>query len=91
MTQGGGVRKDGTEAVKWYRKAADRNLALAQYQLGTCYFYGRGVAKDEVEAVGLYRRAAEQNLAAAQFALESLNLKTVCKQNKFQVAIFSAT
>jgi len=23
--------------------------------------------------------------------LESLNLKTVCKQNKFQVAIFSAT
>ena len=36
--------KDHAEAVKWYRKAAEQNLAVAQYNLGVCYD-GRGVAR----------------------------------------------
>ena len=36
--------------MKWYRKAADQNLAEAQYNLGYCYANGQGVAKDYVEA-----------------------------------------
>ena len=47
---GTGVAKDEEEAVKWYRKAADQNLAEAQYNLGYCYANGQGVAKDYVEA-----------------------------------------
>ena len=31
---GQGVAKDDVEAVKWYRKAAEQNHALAQYNLG---------------------------------------------------------
>jgi TPR repeat protein len=61
-----GVAKDEVEAVKWYRKAAEQNLALAQCALGFCYDKGQGVAKDEVEAAKWYRKAAEQNLALAQ-------------------------
>jgi TPR repeat protein len=57
------------KAVKWYRKAAERNDAEAQFKLGWCYERGQGVAKDEVEAVKWYRKAAEQNQAAAQYNL----------------------
>ena len=66
--KGEGVVKDQVEAVKWYRKAADQNLAKAQYNLGVCYdgATGEGVAKDHVEAAKWYRKAAEQNYANAQ-------------------------
>jgi S1-C subfamily serine protease len=66
-----GVAQDFVEAVKWYRKAAEQNLAQAQYALGLCYAGGLGVAKDEVEAVKWYRKAAEQNHAWAQTMLGS--------------------
>jgi len=39
------------EAVKWWRKAGEQNLAKAQCNLGNCYRDGQGVAKDEIEAV----------------------------------------
>ena len=55
------MAKDQAEAVKWYRKAAEQNLAKAQYNLGVCYAHGEGVVKDQVEAVKWYRKAAEQN------------------------------
>ena len=64
-----GVAKDEVEAVKWFRKAAEQNLADAQLNLGVCYANGQGVAKDELEAAKWYRKAAEQNLAGAQFNL----------------------
>src|SRR6266704_2297542 len=56
-----GVAKDDAEAVKWFRKAAEKNDASAQYNLGVCYAQGYGVAKDGVEAAKWYRKAAEQN------------------------------
>src|ERR1035441_4857321 len=64
-----GVAKDETEAVKWYRKAAEQKLAAAQYCLGYCYTHSDGVAKDKVEAAKWYRKAAEQNVAEAQVNL----------------------
>jgi len=67
--QGEGVPKDGAEAVKWFRKAAEQNLAPAQFNLGIYYHYGHGVAKDDEEAVKWYCKAAEQNDAQAQFNL----------------------
>ena len=54
------------EAVRWYRKAADQNLALAENSLGACYSNGQGVAKDQAEAVKWFRKAAEQKDAYAQ-------------------------
>ena len=58
-----------SEALKWYRKAADQRLASAQYSLGWMYANGRGVAKNDVEAVKWYRKAAEQGISQAQYDL----------------------
>ena len=63
-----GGPKDGfeAEAVKWFRRAADRGLADAQFNLGWMYDRGEGVAKGHAEAVRWFRKAAEQGLATAQ-------------------------
>lgn len=58
--------KDEAEAVKWYRKAAERGCIDAQLSLGGIYDAGKGVVKDEAEAVKWYRKAAEQGDAGAQ-------------------------
>jgi TPR repeat protein len=64
-----GVAKDETEAVKWFRKAAEQNVADAQFSLGVCYAIGQGVMKDDAEAVKWFRKAAEQSDARAQYNL----------------------
>ncbi len=64
-----GIAKDEVEAVKWLRKAAEQNLAEAQYNLGVCHLEGEGVPKDEMEAVKWFRKAAEQNYDQAQYNL----------------------
>ncbi len=61
--------QDYTEAVKWYRKAAEGGHAEAQIKLAGCYSIGQGVAKDATEAAKWYRKAAEQNYIYAQFKL----------------------
>ena len=61
-----GLANDEVLAVKWYRKSAEQNYAMAQINLGICYSSGKGAAKDEVEAVKWYRKAAVQGLADAQ-------------------------
>ena len=58
-----------TEAVKWYRKAAEQGYAKAQYNLGFMYERGQGVLQDDTGAVKWYRKAAEQGLALAQSSL----------------------
>ena len=63
---GDGVAKNSTEALKWYRKAAEQGHASAQYSLGRMYQNGTGVARDPAEAVRWYRKAAEQDNARAQ-------------------------
>ncbi len=40
---GDGVAKDDVEAVKWLRKAADQDSALAQRYLAEMYFKGAGL------------------------------------------------
>lgn len=63
------------EAVKWYRKAAEQNMAEAQFNLGGCYKRGEGVATNFITAVEWYRKSAEQNFANAQFNLGVCCLK----------------
>ena len=66
---GRGVPEDHTEAVKWYRKAADQNYAPAQHSIGGCYFVGHGVIWDYEEAIKWYRKAADQHYALSQCSL----------------------
>jgi uncharacterized protein len=54
------------EDVKWFRRAAEQDLAEAQNQLGVCYADGKGVPANRTEAVYWYRKAAEQGHQLAQ-------------------------
>ena len=54
------ARGDHTNAVLWYRKAAEQGEVEAQISLASCYANGRGVAKDLPEAARWSRLAATQ-------------------------------
>jgi len=45
----GGPEAD-TEAVKWYREAAEQGHAMGQLNLGVMYLHGDGVPKDYLKA-----------------------------------------
>jgi hypothetical protein len=58
--QGRGVAQSDVEAARWFRKAADKGFAKAQYNLGNMFDQGRGLAQSDVEAARWYRKAADQ-------------------------------
>jgi TPR repeat protein/ubiquitin-protein ligase len=64
--RGNGVKRDPSEAVRWYLKAAEQGYALAQHNLGNCYEKGIGVGPDAEEAVKWYGKAASQGDSLAQ-------------------------
>jgi TPR repeat protein len=66
---GYGVSEDKSEALRWWRKAADQGYIKAEFRLGVAYDLGDGVPKDEAEAARWYRKAADQGYAEAQFSL----------------------
>ena len=43
---GGGIKKDEAKAAKWYRRAAEAENPVAQYNLAVLYVEGRGVTRD---------------------------------------------
>jgi len=47
---GDGVAKSDERAVRLYRKAAEKGVAEAQFNLGFMYLLGEGVQKDPAEA-----------------------------------------
>ena len=62
-------KKNYAEAIRWYRKAADKGLAKAQANLGLMYEKGQGVPQDYSLALDWYRKAAAQGFAAAQHSV----------------------
>jgi TPR repeat protein len=66
---GQGVAQDDGQALSWYRQAAERRHAEAQFNLAVRYGQGRGAGQDDRLAVWWYRQAADQGHAAAQFNL----------------------
>jgi TPR repeat protein len=69
---GRGVPQNYTEAVKWYRLAAEQGNAWAQLGLGGMYDDGKGVRQDYREAVKWYGLAAAQGNVAAQSNLGAM-------------------
>ena len=57
---GFGVKRDFTEAAKWYYAAAVRGNALAQANLGQLYYYGQGVTNDLVQAYAWLKLSADR-------------------------------
>jgi len=70
---GTGVAKDEVEAVKWFRRAAEQNVAEAQATLGFNYATGQGVAKNYVQAYAWFF------LAAGQGHVDAKNNMTILK------------
>ena len=54
----GGLRVDAAEGVRWYRRAAAQENAMAEEALARAYRHGTGVAQDGSEALHWYRSAA---------------------------------
>jgi TPR repeat protein len=69
-----------SEAVKWYRLAADRSHAQAQYNLALSYAKGEGVAQDYVRAHMWF------NLAAVQFSASDVRSHQLAVSNRNIVA-----
>jgi len=67
--------EDYTEAVLWYRLAAEQGHPGAQFNLGVMFMIGLGVDYDFAEAARLYRLAAEQGHAEAAHALGIMSEK----------------
>jgi len=58
---GEGVPINDTEAVKWYRLAAEQGLAQAQLNLGTMYGTGAGVPLNYIKAYAWWALAKAQD------------------------------
>ena len=52
--------RDAVRAAEWYRRAAERGHADAQYNLGFMYLLGEGVPANPVEGLRWLRLAADQ-------------------------------
>ena len=63
------VPKDETQAVAWYRKAADQDYTEGLFNVGRCYYDAIGVPEDYAEAIEWFLKAAEQGHSLAQYEL----------------------
>ncbi len=66
---GMGVSQDLSEAVRWYRKAADAGNVNAQFNLAKCYRQGTGVKVDLEEAFRWTRAPADAGHTMSQYCL----------------------
>ena len=60
---------DTAQALDWFRRAAAKGYAPAEFQMGLVYDFGFVVAQDDREALTWYRKAADHGSAAAQRAV----------------------
>jgi outer membrane biosynthesis protein TonB len=67
--KGIGVDKDFKKAAMWFRRAAEKGHAAAQYNLGIMTYLGQGVEQDYAGAAEWFKKAGEQDHAAAQYNL----------------------
>jgi TPR repeat protein len=73
---GGGVPQDSTEALHWYRLAADKGSEEALCYIGKLYETGDGVDQDFSEAMRWYQLAAERGNAGAMFNIEMMYVRS---------------
>ncbi len=66
---GGGLAKDYSQAVRWYREASAQGVAAAENNLGLMHAQGLGVPRDLRRAAELWKKASEAGYALAQYNL----------------------
>jgi hypothetical protein len=68
--QGHGVAQNFTEAVKWWRHAADQGHEEAQHLIGRMYYLGQGLPANDHEGRRWHQKAADQGLIQARQIIE---------------------
>jgi TPR repeat protein len=74
------VSHDDTEAVRWFRQAAEQGYAAAQLMLGAMYKEGKGVQPDYVQAHVWF------NLGAARFPTSEAEVHELVSQARAYLA-----
>lgn len=64
-----GTLRDQVAAIEYFRGAAERGHAEAQYHLGLVFELGHGVPRDLAEGIAWQRKAAEQGHSGAQYRM----------------------
>lgn len=77
-----------SDALKWYKKAADQGNTDAEVNLGSLYLNGQGVEKNEIQAVRFFKLAAENGNAAAQSNLALMYLSGIGLEQNSVSAIY---
>jgi localization factor PodJL len=87
FTEGRGVKADLSEAANWYKLAADRGLAPAQYRVANLFEKGTGVTRDVNKALHYYKQAAEAGNASAMHNLAVLYASGAAGQPDYAAAV----
>jgi localization factor PodJL len=87
FTEGRGVKADPSEAANWYKLAADRGLAPAQYRIANLFEKGTGVTRDLNKAITYYQQAAEAGNASAMHNLAVLFASGAAGQPDYVAAV----
>lgn len=72
LLDGDGIEEDKTEAIRWFRKAAGQDHAMAINMIGRCYDLGWGVEVDKARAAEWFKAAADRGLDWGQYNLATL-------------------
>lgn len=75
LQKGEGVAKDPAKAVYWYTRAAEKDIAPAQLNLGIMYLRGEGVKADMGEGRKWLEKAAHLGDNRASYALAMIDEK----------------
>lgn len=72
LLDGDGVDSDPVQAIRWFRKAAGQDHAMAINMIGRCYDLGWGVEVDKARAAQWFKAAADRGLDWGQYNLATL-------------------
>lgn len=75
LQKGEGIAKDSAKAVYWYTRAAEKDIAPAQLNLGLMYLRGEGVKADMAQGRAWLEKAAHLGDNRASYALAMIDEK----------------
>lgn len=64
-----GLPEDNSQAIKWFRKAAEQGNGLAQMEIGDRYYHGTGVPQNDVEAYAWFLLAKARGYGEGVFGV----------------------
>lgn len=64
--------KNYTEALKWYRLAANKENTVAMHNIGAMYYNGEGIDFDDVEAIKWFQKAADKGFEPSKKTLAAV-------------------